>query len=114
MPHTALPSFSDGPAILSLLSRSLFAWPASFHSYGPSLRGHPGPLQRCVDWKRKNSLLRQGHERRKNRCSLGRGGRGHLPTVALIQESLWEVWKERKPADREGMMAAEGAARLQG
>lgn len=43
----------------------------------------------------------------------GRGG-GHLPTVALIQESLWEVWKERKPADREGMMAGEGAARLQG
>lgn len=33
---------------------------------------------------------------------LGAGGGEHLSTVALIQEPLWEVWKEREPAAQAG------------
>ena len=58
------------------------------------------PLQRGVDWKRKSSLLRQGPPEKEEQVQLGRGL--DLPTVALIQEALWEVWAERELAAQEG------------
>lgn len=114
MPHTPLSSFSDGPVILCpcCLFHSLHGWP--LHSYGSSLRGHPCPPQRGVDWKRENSLLRQGHARRKNRCSLGRGVVSTCPPWLSFRSPFGKCGRRESQQHREGMVVGEGSCQAAG